>query len=89
MAIAVPDCNVADSTTVEPQVQRVHRTSGIRDFVVLKNRGMITQSATDAWRPVAGIQWITARKKVHIRPLVEGGSSTARASRARASALQR
>jgi len=73
VAITVLDGIVADSTTVEPQVQRVRETFGIRDLVVVGDRGMIAHAAIEAWRAVAGIRWITALKSVQIRTLVESG----------------
>lgn len=74
VAVSVFDGNVSDSTTVLPQVQRVHEDFGVRDVVLVGDRGMIAQKTIDALQQWSGVRWITALKSVQIRALVEGGA---------------
>jgi Transposase DDE domain len=74
VAVSVFDGNASDSTTVLPQVQRVHEDFGVRDVVLVGDRGMIAQKTIDALQQWSGVRWITALKSVQIRTLVEGGA---------------
>jgi hypothetical protein len=74
VAVSVFDGNVGDSTTLLPQVTRLRADFGIRDVVMVGDRGMIAQKTIDALAAVNGVQWITALKSVQIRTLLEGGA---------------
>ena len=71
VAISVHEGNTADPTTLMPEIQRLKQDFGIEQFVMVGDRGMISQKAIDAIREHAGIDWITALKGVSIRTLVE------------------
>ncbi len=71
VAISVHEGNVADPTTLMPEIQRLKQDFGIEQFVMIGDRGMISQKAIDAIRAQGGIDWITALKGVSIRALVE------------------
>ncbi|MHB8254517.1 MAG: IS1634 family transposase [Acidiferrobacter sp.] len=71
VAISVHEGNVADPTTLMPEIQRLKQDFGIEQFVMVGDRGMISQKAIDAIRAQDGIDWITALKGVSIRALVE------------------
>ncbi|MHB1952850.1 MAG: IS1634 family transposase [Acidiferrobacteraceae bacterium] len=71
VAISVHEGNVADPTTLMPEIQRLKTDFGIEQFVMVGDRGMIAQKAIDAIREQEGIDWITALKGVSIRALVE------------------
>ena len=71
VAISVHEGNVADPTTLMPEIQRLKTDFGIEQFVMVGDRGMISQKAIDALRAQEGIDWITALKGVSIRALVE------------------
>src|SRR5690606_2504117 len=64
----------ADSKTLLPQVQRVRDKFGIEQFVVVGDRGMLSQTSIDSLRDEPGLEWITALKSVQIRALVEDGA---------------
>lgn len=71
VAISVHEGNVADPTTLMPEIQRLKQDFGIEQFVMVGDRGMISQKAIGAIRAQDGIDWITALKGVSIRALVE------------------
>ena len=74
VAVSVFDGNVSDSTTVLPQVRRLHEDFGVRDVVLVGDRGMIAQKTIDDLQEWNGVRWITALKSVQIRTLLEGGA---------------
>ena len=71
VAISVHEGNTADPTTLMPEIQRVKQDFGIESFVMVGDRGMISQKAILAIREQGGIDWITALKSVSIRALIE------------------
>ena len=54
-------------------------TFGIDSFVIVGDRGMVSQKAIDEIRGDDGIDWITAVKTGAIRALIEDKKLTARA----------
>jgi transposase len=52
-------------------VQRVHKDFGIEQFVMVGDRGMISNKAIEQMREIEGIGWITALKSASIRSLIE------------------
>jgi hypothetical protein len=70
VAVDVVDGNVADPTTLLPQIHRVRESFGIQDFVVVGDRGMIAQKAIDELQTLPGVGWITALKTAQIRALL-------------------
>jgi hypothetical protein len=74
VAVSVFDGNVSDSTTLLPQVTRLREDFGVREVVLVGDRGMIAQKTIDALAAVDGVRWITALKSVQIRTLLEGGA---------------
>jgi transposase len=70
VAVDVMDGNVADPTTLMPQVHRLRETFGIRDLVVVGDRGMIAQKAITELQTLPGVAWITALKTAQIRALL-------------------
>jgi len=74
VAVSVFDGNVADPTTLVPQVQRLRERFGIRDMVLVGDRGMISQKAIDTLTTLEGLAWITALKSPQIQRLLTGGA---------------
>ena len=74
VAVSVFEGNVADTTTLVPQVQRLRERFGIRDVVIVRDRGMIAQTSIDTLKAVDGVAWITALKSAQIRTLLTGGA---------------
>lgn len=70
VAVDVVDGNVADPTTLLPQVHRLRESFGIQDFVLVGDRGMIAQKAIDELQTLPGVGWITALKTAQIRALL-------------------
>jgi transposase len=66
--------NVSDSITLLPQVRRVREDFGVRDVIVVGERGMIGQKTIEDLSQLDGVEWITALKSVQIRTLLEGGA---------------
>jgi hypothetical protein len=73
VAVSVFDGNVADAKTLAPQVTRLRETFGIRELVLVGDRGMISDRAIADFREHDGLAWITALKTGQIRTLLEGG----------------
>jgi hypothetical protein len=74
VAVAVFEGNVADSTTLVPQVQRLRERLGIHDLVLVGDRGMISQKAIETLTTLEGVRWITALKSPQIQKLLTGGA---------------
>jgi transposase len=73
VAVSVFEGNTADCETLAPQVARLQDEFGIERFVVVGDRGMISQKGIDELKTLAGVDWITAMKNAQIRCLVEEG----------------
>lgn len=74
IAVSVFEGNVSDSATLIGQINKVRGAFGIERFVLVGDRGMISQRSIE-WdlSPLEGVSWITALKSGQIRSLVEGG----------------
>src|SRR3989441_12279320 len=59
VAVSVFEGNVADPTTLLPQVQRLRGRWGIHDVVLVGDRGMISQKAIATLTMLEGLAWIT------------------------------
>jgi len=73
IAISVYEGDVADPLTLRPEIERLKSAFAIETFVMVADRGMISQKAVGALRAENGVEWITALKTVSIRALVEQG----------------
>ena len=73
VAISVHEGNTADPLTLGPQIERLKGAFAIDRFVMIADRGMISQKAVDSLKRESHIDWITALKTVSIRALVEQG----------------
>jgi hypothetical protein len=71
VAVSVFDGNTADSETLAPQVTRLKEAFGLERFVVVGDRGMISQRGIEELKTLPGVHWITALKSAQIRCLVE------------------
>ncbi|MDP7491183.1 MAG: IS1634 family transposase, partial [Arenicellales bacterium] len=69
VAISVFEGNVSDTTTLLPQVKTLRERFGLTDFVLVGDRGMITQKQVTALRE-DDVQWITALRPEAIRKLI-------------------
>jgi len=73
VAVSVYEGDTADPATLAPEVERLKTAFAIDRFVIVADRGMISQKAVDALATQSGVDWITALKSVSIRALVEQG----------------
>jgi len=73
VAISVHEGDTADPVTLDPEIDRLKTAFAIDRFVIVADRGMISQKAVDDFKTKKGVDWISALKSVSIRALVEGG----------------
>jgi len=74
VSVSVFAGNKADTKTLMPQVLKVKGQFGIEQFVMIGDRGMITQTKIDELKGIEGIDWITALRSEGIGKLIEDGS---------------
>jgi hypothetical protein len=73
VAISVYEGNTSDPATLGPEIARLKDAFAIETFVMVGDRGMISQKNVDGFKAQGGVDWITALKSVSIRALVEQG----------------
>jgi len=74
VAVEVFEGNTADSATVGAQVEKLRDRFGLRQVVLVGDRGMITQARiSQDLLPVDGIGWISALRSCQIAGLVREG----------------
>ena len=71
VSVSVFKGNTADPKTLLIQVRRVRETFDIERFVIVGDRGMITQKQIDSLQTQEGIEWITALRSDAIRQLID------------------
>ena len=74
VSVSVFKGNASDPGTLLPQVRMVQEKFAIDQFVLVGDRGMLTQKQIDALRQVQGIDWIGALRPEAIKKLLGGGS---------------
>ena len=74
VAVSVFKGNSGDPKTLLPQVDTLREHFGIEQFVLVGDRGMITQKQVDALREIEGVDWLTALRPEAIRKLVDAGA---------------
>ncbi|MDP1624681.1 MAG: IS1634 family transposase [bacterium] len=73
VAVSVFEGNTADSKTLATQINKMRGDFGIKRFVLVGDRGMISQKVIeDELSALEGLSWITALKSRQIRTLVDG-----------------
>ena len=73
VSVSVFEGNSGDPKTLLPQIEKVQERFGIEQFVMVGDRGMITQTQIDALREMDGVDWITALRPEAIRKLINDG----------------
>jgi len=71
VALSVLEGQTADPKTLLPQVEKVRDRCGIRELVLVGDRGMLSQTQMETLRTSAGVEWITALRAGAIRTLIE------------------
>ena len=73
-SVSVFDGNTGDPKTLLPQVTKVREDFGIQRFVLVGDRGMLTQKQIDAIGGMEGVDWIGALRPEAIKKLVASGA---------------
>jgi transposase len=73
VATSVYEGNTNDAKTLVPQVRKLKDDFGIKQLVIVGDRGMVSQKAIDELKDINGLDWITALKSGRIRALLDGG----------------
>ena len=74
VAVSVFKGNTGDPKTLLPQVDKLRKEFRLEQFVLVGDRGMITQTQIDALRNIKGCSWISALRPEAIKKLMAGGS---------------
>ena len=74
VAVSVFKGNTGDPKTLLPQVDKMCKEFHLEQFVLVGDRGMITQTQIDALRDIEGCGWITALRPEAINKLLASGS---------------
>src|SRR5712691_8427339 len=67
VAISVYDGNTSDPATIMPEIDRIKNNFAIDTFVIVGDRGMISQKTVEEIKTKDGVDWITALKSGAIR----------------------
>jgi transposase len=71
LSVSVFKGNTGDPATLLPQVRKVREHFDIDRFVLVGDRGMLTQKKIDELRAIDGIEWIGALRPEAIKKLVK------------------
>ena len=74
VSVSVYEGNTSDPTTLLEQVTKVKDAFGIKNLVLVGDRGMITQKQIDRLKDAEGVDWISALKTSGIRELLRSGA---------------
>jgi Transposase DDE domain len=74
VAVEVFDGSTHDHQTVPAQLDKLKGRFGLREVVLVADRGMITRANLDAIRQADGIEWITALKAPQVKRLARTGA---------------
>ncbi len=74
VAVSVFEGNTGDPKTLMPQVEKMRDAFGIEQFVMVGDRGMLTQKQVDALRDIDGVDWIGALRPEAIKKLATDGA---------------
>jgi transposase len=75
VAVEVFEGNIGDPTTVAPQVNKLRQRFGLKQVILVGDRGMLTSARIrEDLKPQDGLQWISALRSVQIQQLVAGGA---------------
>jgi hypothetical protein len=74
IAVSVFDGNVGDTKTLMTQLDKLRNKYSLEQFILVGDRGMITQTQVNELKKLDGIDWITALRPEPIRKLLEDGT---------------
>ncbi len=73
VAVGVYPGNTGDPSTVADQVVKIRARFGLKDVVLVGDRGMLTKAKIESLKAHPGIGWISALRSQEIRALVDRG----------------
>jgi len=74
VSVSVFKGNSGDPKTLLPQVDKMRESFGIERFIMVGDRGMITQKQINVMRTYEGVSWIAALRPEAIKKLVGQGA---------------
>ncbi|MCP4630295.1 MAG: IS1634 family transposase [bacterium] len=74
VSVSVFKGNTGDPKTLMPQVEKMQDTFGIKQFVMVGDRGMLTQKQIDVIDDIDGVDWIGALRPEAIKKLITNGA---------------
>ena len=74
VAVSVFEGNTGDPKTLMPQVEKMRDAFGIEQFVMVGDRGMLTQKQVDVFHDMDGVDWIGALRPEAIQKLTTNGA---------------
>ena len=74
VAVSVFKGNTGDPKTLMPQVEKMRDAFGIEQFVMVGDRGMLTQKQIDVLHGIKGVDWIGALRPEAIKKLATNGA---------------
>jgi len=74
VSVSVFEGNTGDPKTLMPQVEKMRGAFGIKQFVMVGDRGMLTQKQIDALHDIDGVDWIGALRPEAIKKLATDGT---------------
>jgi transposase len=74
IAVSVFEGNTADPDTLMPQVEKIRQSFDIEQFVMVGDRGMLTQKQIDELHDIDGVDWIGALRPDAIKKLATNGA---------------
>lgn len=74
VCVEVFDGATQDHQTVGAQLDKVKARFGLKELVLVADRGMVTRANLDALREADGIEWVTALKAPQVKRLARTGA---------------
>lgn len=74
VTVSVFKGNTGDPKTLIPQVEKMRDAFGIKQFVMVGDRGMLTQKQVDVLHDIDDVDWIGALRPEAIKKLVTNGA---------------
>jgi len=74
VAVRVFKGNTSDPKTLIPQIRELKEEFGVESFVIVGDRGMISQKQIDGLKEEDGIDWVTALRSGALAKLIEDNS---------------
>jgi transposase len=74
VAVEVFKGSMGDPSTVATQVTKIKDRFGLRDVVLVGDRGMLTSARIEKLKEVGGLEWISSLRAPQIRAMVDSGT---------------